>query len=341
LREFKNQILKVPDPTKDFDATTCLMTTICTDRPLHNAVNDYHGLNDSDDDSSKRNDTTIRDPILEEKYGSNRFQRLIDFATRYDNYHLMDNNGSYAKLGMGPLWADIMDYIYPFIIDDDEDVPKTSLSIVSGHDSTIVPLLISLGPKVWDQIHPPYASMIVLELHAINMDGLSNQTIYQSNFAFRLIYNGQVITDRIEACPKDGIELCDITILLDTVKSFALRNLNCTRQHPILHKHNIVTQTKELESTKIGILITIILIISNLLIGSLITYLYMIGTFRHYCCTFYKTKQTYYPSEFRSTSYQDDNDNDEEPINNSKSNNNHQIPVRYLVDEPDDDLELI
>ena len=38
--------------------------------------------------------------------------------------------------------------------------------------------------------------------------------------AFRLIYNGEVITDRIDLCP-DGLELCSLDILFQTIGPFA------------------------------------------------------------------------------------------------------------------------
>lgn len=341
LREFTTNILKPPDITKDIDVVNCFMTTICTDRTLPESINDYVGIVD------EGNITSGFNLELDEQYGPNRFERMIDFITEYDTYHELDNNGEYSKLSMGPLWSEIMDYMHPFLNnttgDNDTDM-KRSLSIFSGHDSTITPLLISLGPNVWDGIWPPYASMIIIELHAINIDGLSNKTIYQSNYAFRLIYNGKVITNRIEQCNID-MELCDMNIFLNIIKDFAIRDGNCTREHPEttahhkVNKESLMNQTKELESSSTGIVITCVLVVCSLFIGSAFTALYITGSFRN-CLKPYMPNYEYYPNEFTSSPYSDDDDD-----NNSNNNNirgkNHRPAAAQYVDDPEDDMELI
>ena len=72
----------------------------------------------------------------------------------------------YAKLAMGPLWAEIMDHILPVVNDDQEDRGRTAakLAIFSGHDTTIMMILESLGSKVKAIEWPPYASMILIEV---------------------------------------------------------------------------------------------------------------------------------------------------------------------------------
>lgn len=72
------------------------------------------------------------------------------------------NDGAYTKLAMGPLWAEIMDNIRPII--SKQDPPPNKLALVSAHDTTLAPLLVSLGPHVWDGQWPPYASMIIIEV---------------------------------------------------------------------------------------------------------------------------------------------------------------------------------
>lgn len=70
---------------------------------------------------------------------------------------------------MGPLWAEIMDHILPVVNEDEMDRgrPPAKLAVYSGHDSTIMMILESLGSKVKDIEWPPYASMILIEVSVL------------------------------------------------------------------------------------------------------------------------------------------------------------------------------
>jgi hypothetical protein len=74
---------------------------------------------------------------------------------------------AYAKHAMAPLWAEIMENIHP-ILDPEEgerEWPPPKLAVFSAHDTTVMPLLASLGPNLWnDTDWPPYASMILIEV---------------------------------------------------------------------------------------------------------------------------------------------------------------------------------
>ncbi len=62
------------------------------------------------------------------------------------------NDAELSKMDMGPLWAEIMESQEPF-------------SLFSGHDSTVFPLMASLGEKVWNATDfPAYASMMIIEV---------------------------------------------------------------------------------------------------------------------------------------------------------------------------------
>lgn len=257
LYDFQKEILKVPDPSSDMDAIDCLMTTMCTDRPLPKSVNDYDQYNRS----APMDDIDI-------KYGVKRFQRLIDLETNLYGYYAKANDGEYSKLGMGPLWAEIMDTIYQYVAN--KTMVEPCLSLIAGHDTTLIPLLVSLGPNVWDGVWPPYASMMIIEIYAVDIDRLANKTIFPSRFAFRLLYNGQVITNRIKDCYSNQ-ELCDSQVLLKLVSKFATREINCTRQHrPSIVDEKIV-EVKTLASTSGGSALILILFLSSVIIGSLIT----------------------------------------------------------------------
>ena len=289
IKEFQKEILKIPNPNMNMDAIDCLMTTICTDRILPNPVNNYNNNN-----TSQPNETTTTAIVdnnnieLDTKYGSNRFQQLIDYEVNQYGYNIQANNGEYSKLGMGPLWAEIMDGIYPFIdkdlsssstsSSDDDQNKKRTLSVIAGHDTTIMPLLVSLGQNVWDKQWAPYASMMIIEIHAINVDSLSNRTIYQSDYAFRLLYNGNVLTDKITGC-YTNLELCDVQVLVRIVQEFAIRDVNCSLQQPLLVKittyDQVMEEAETLVSNRGGIILILLLVFSNAFLGSLITYIWL------------------------------------------------------------------
>jgi hypothetical protein len=60
--------------------------------------------------------------------------------------------------------------------------------------------------------------MILIEIHEINATAHHLTTIYPSGYAFRLIYNGEVLTSRMDGCDS---ELCDSSVLVERVKPFA------------------------------------------------------------------------------------------------------------------------
>jgi hypothetical protein len=73
---------------------------------------------------------------------------------------------------MGPLWAKILDHITP-VLNGEEDKedrvrPPAKLAVYSGYDSTIMQLLSTLGPNVWNGTEwPPYASMMLIEVSPV------------------------------------------------------------------------------------------------------------------------------------------------------------------------------
>jgi hypothetical protein len=65
---------------------------------------------------------------------------------------------------MGPLWAEIMDYIMPVLLDD-KTKDAVKFALYSGHDSTLSALMASLSPKLWNRTDFPwYASMMIIEV---------------------------------------------------------------------------------------------------------------------------------------------------------------------------------
>ena len=189
---------------EDASPLDCLMCTICTDRPLPPAVDDYNG-------------TT-----------KNWFTRLTEYEIQKNTLVMLHNNSEYAKLSMGPLWYEIMANINPNLA----EVPSApKLSLIAGHDTTLMPLLASLGPNLWKATDwPPYASMMLIEIHEL-IDGRSDTNVYTSKFAFRLLFNGKILTPLVEGCHED-CELCDIVHLKAIVDPIAIREPDCSVVDP-------------------------------------------------------------------------------------------------------------
>ncbi|GAB5363121.1 hypothetical protein AAMO2058_000856200 [Amorphochlora amoebiformis] len=136
-----------------------------------------------------------------------------------------------ARLSTGRLFAEVFSD-FELAIDDPDDCNK--MSLYSGHDSTLVPLLAALG--VYEGQWPPYASYIVIELaestktgdhwvrvqynneELLMMDGFWNRYEDFSNYM-----GYYVLTDeehKIECAAKDGSEDLEVHVsdLSDTLK---------------------------------------------------------------------------------------------------------------------------
>lgn len=179
---------------EQFDAIDCLATIMCTDRELPKPVNDFSPTNNN-------------------TWFSRLFQYDIDLEWDY----LMYDDAAYAKLASAPLWREIFTDIEGIIYDDETVCcPKRKppkMAIFSGHDITIMPLLASIGLN--DTKWAVYASMVVLEIHKLE----ETKTLFPSGFAFRILYEGKVLTPSVNGCLKDA-ELCDWRILVDIVSQF-------------------------------------------------------------------------------------------------------------------------
>jgi ubiquitin-like domain-containing CTD phosphatase 1 len=254
------------------EAIDCLMTTMCTDRVLPDILNDYGG----------------RRRLHHIDYGSNIFERIYNFSIMEDVFSFRYNDAAYSKLAMGPMWAEIMDNIKP-IVDtntynyDDRPPPHTKLALFSGHDTTIMPLLATLGPNVWDgTTWTPYASMMILEIHEL-IDGQSDKSVFTSDYAFRLLYNGEVLTDKMDGCPADS-DLCDVKVLLDRVSPFATRQRDCALQGK--YPSDTLSAVEHAESlfvTTQGLLIVVAVVCMSAVMGSVVTYMILTGRVPHWC----------------------------------------------------------
>eukprot|EP00531_Pseudo-nitzschia_arenysensis_P018394 CAMPEP_0116123460 /NCGR_PEP_ID=MMETSP0329-20121206/4763_1 /TAXON_ID=697910 /ORGANISM="Pseudo-nitzschia arenysensis, Strain B593" /LENGTH=607 /DNA_ID=CAMNT_0003617383 /DNA_START=116 /DNA_END=1939 /DNA_ORIENTATION=- len=185
-----------------FGGTDCMMTSICTDRSIPDVIRDYGNATKS-----------AKDDAYTSKYGPNRFERLRDYVVQNKTFVSRFNDSELSKMDMGPLWAEMMD--------TDE-----TFALFSGHDSTIFPLMTSLGERVWNATDfPHYASMMLIEFHdVIDKATGAPPSEFPSGKAFRLVYNGEVLTWLMDGCPEFS-QLCDVSVFEGRVKPFA------TRQH--------------------------------------------------------------------------------------------------------------
>lgn len=278
-RFWKNVLGRKLDATQFFtNVTDCLFTTMCTDRELPAALDDYkrnftntrrlqEELDSNGTSSTKATDSG-------DDYGTNLFERFY----RYGKQPLMmlynAESALYSKLAMSPLWAEIMSQIYAVTDEPTNGCcppiqgEPAKLALYAAHDTTIMPLLASLGPDVWDGEWPPYASMMSLEIHQVHIDDNTDKVLYRSNYAFRLIYNGNVLTNRISGCAPDA-ELCDVQLLISQVRPFASRHLDCTRKFPPPNNHeDTISILQKAVSTTEGIISVVVILLGTFFAGA-------------------------------------------------------------------------
>lgn len=236
-------------------AQDCIMTTICNDRELPDILDDF-GKNSQD--------------------SQNFLQRLSEFSYLPFNYALMYNDAAYSKLAMGPMWVSILSNILPHIqpsywksifpqLRINENAPK--LALFSAHDTTIMSLMAALGKLLWDETDwPPYASLLIIEIHQMtNFD----TSLYPSERAIRLVYNGKVLTEKIDGCPA-SIELCDISHFLKIVASVATIYRDCGEKESTSEKK--LNHIRDFLLTKGGLTSISLLIVFSASLGAIITY---------------------------------------------------------------------
>lgn len=99
------------------------------------------------------------------------------------------------------------------------------ISILSGHDTVIAPVLAGLGVYSQEELcrWPPYASRIIFELWGIkHHSGFvsstnSNEADVANTTFVRVLFNGVDVTTMIPTCPKDN--LCTLLAFLQQIDS--------------------------------------------------------------------------------------------------------------------------
>jgi Histidine phosphatase superfamily (branch 2) len=256
-------------PLDSMDVVDCLMTTMCTDRPLPTVLDDYSSVNE------------------ENNQGTSRFRRLYDWAVQKAAFETTALDGAYSKLAMTPLWSEIRQNLDSFISNDSSPPPiaccparpASKFALYAGHDGTIMPLLASLGLVDEASEWPPYASMVALELHAVNIDGRTNRQVFSTNFAFRLIYNGKVLTSKVRGCSAN-LDLCDAKILLKIIDPFSsVETMKCDTEAatPVAYQDSI-SRLRDILSTTEGIVGFISLVGGSIMFGAVCMFFYLTGT---------------------------------------------------------------
>jgi hypothetical protein len=177
---------------------------------------------------------------------------------------------------MGPLWAEILEHIVP-VLEENEDEedrqrPPSKMAVYSGHDTTLIQLLSSLG--VWDPADwPPYAAIMLIEIHEM-VDDNYDKTKYSSGFAFRLLYDGNVLTPLVQGCQDD---LCDAQVLMDHLTPIAKRGVNCTIPDDD-GSEGAMMIAKSILSDTAGIVLLLAVITLSALLGSIGAFFYLTGT---------------------------------------------------------------
>jgi len=260
------------DQMEDPDtAIDCLMTSMCTDRSLPDALNDF-------------------DLVSKDK--NSMFQKVTDNALSKKTFVFDHNKAAYAKLAMTPLWSDILSNFLLHTSIPLERLQKTwpdirrfppKFALFAAHDTTIMGLLSSLDLMSDLNKWPAYASMLLIELYSIDTTYLSTDLlkevndIYPTEIAFRMIYNGEVVTQLMPRCES---ELCDIYNLIDHLSEYAdisqwgddckkTKN-NTSPKLPIIKKEK---KKKKPERYRLSIMVVILLCVSCTLVGVMITYI--------------------------------------------------------------------
>ena len=92
--------------------------------------------------------------------------------------------------------------------------PAARLRLLSGHDTTIVPILAALG--CYDGRWPPYASYVAVELWANSADGA---------LQVRVVFNGQPLTDMRGCKAEDETGCVPFQAFAPLVRSLTPTNL--------------------------------------------------------------------------------------------------------------------
>jgi hypothetical protein len=178
-----------------YNVYDCLMTTVCTDRPLP--------------------DGTAEVPMNEAIFNATvaQAQYTMSFLNTY-------NHSQWAKLAMGNTAWHVRTNIENAIYNTSSSLNSTTplkLAVFAGHDTTIMPFLAAVLESYWDRKWPGYASLVTIELYEA-----ANSTAANPSYLFRMVYNSKPLY--VPGCLD---YLCDVQVLLDRL-AFGEEYMPCT-----------------------------------------------------------------------------------------------------------------
>ena len=109
-------------------------------------------------------------------------------------------------------------------------------------------------------------------------------SVYTTNYVFRLLFNGEILTHLIQGCPPES-QLCDMKIFTDLVNPMATRTPDCgapityvadtaePEEQPVI----VMEQAKSLMSTREGILLFFGLVLVSAIVGALGAFVLLTG----------------------------------------------------------------
>jgi hypothetical protein len=107
------------------------------------------------------------------------------------------------------------------------------------------------------------------------LDDNRDKTIFETNSAFRLVYNGRVLTSQVAGCPEDS-ELCDAKYLMERVEPIAIRKVDCVdlTQESV----DAVEVAKSMVSTTAGVLLVLFVIGVGAFFGGVAVFVHLTGS---------------------------------------------------------------
>ena len=116
--------------------------------------------------------------------------------------------------------------------------------------------------------------MVQIEVHKIK-----DNALFSSGYAFRLIYNGEALTSKMDGCPKQS-DLCDSQVLLRRVIPFAkFEERNCASSKTSASSESIVDEMKtaaeDMANEPGGIFVMVLIAVVSMALGGIVTFFFI------------------------------------------------------------------
>ena len=117
--------------------------------------------------------------------------------------------------------------------------------------------------------------MVQIEIHDI----IKENAAFPSGYAFRLIYNGEALTSKMDGCPKQS-DMCDSQVLLRRVFPFAkFEERNCASSKTSASSETIMDEMKTAAGDMVnepgGIFLMVLIAVVSMALGGVITFFFL------------------------------------------------------------------